>query len=464
MEIKLFNTMSGKKEIFKPIIKNCVGIYGCGPTVYNYAHIGNLRKYIFDDTLVRMLEYNGYNVNYVMNVTDVGHLTSDADEGEDKIRKQALKEKRSAYDIAKFYERAFFDDTSKLNIQKPDVVCRATEHINAMINLIKRIEKNGYTYLAGGNIYFDISKFKDYGKLAKLNLKELKSGARIDVDKNKKNPHDFVLWFTESKFKNQEMMWESPWGYGYPGWHIECSAMSIEYLGEQFDIHTGGIDHINVHHTNEIAQAESATGKKPWVKYWMHIEFLTSTEGKMAKSKGGFLTLQSILEKGYNALDYRYLCLNTHYKNPLMFSFDALDSAKNARERLNRKILEIRKNVDFSSSAKKDYHEIFHEAINDDLNLPKALAVLWDVLNDKDLGDKEKYNYVVDFDKILGLGLEDLEEEKIELNSKDKALIKERELARKNKDWKRSDEIRDILAKKGIILKDTPNGVKVELK
>ncbi|MDD5178562.1 MAG: cysteine--tRNA ligase [Candidatus Nanoarchaeia archaeon] len=460
MEIKLFNTMSRKKELFKPIKKNKVGFYGCGPTVYNFAHIGNLRKYIFDDLLNRMFRYNNYEAVYVMNVTDVGHLTSDADEGEDKIKKQAEKEKKSAYDIARFYEDAFFKDTEKLNILKPETTCRATEHIDVMINLIKRIEKNGYTYSAGGNLYFDVSKFKDYGKLARLKLDDLK--ARVDVDKNKKNPADFVLWFTESKFKNQEMMWESKWGRGYPGWHIECSAMSMEYLGEQFDIHTGGIDHIPVHHTNEIAQAEAATGKKPWVRYWMHIEFLTSNEGKMAKSKGEFLTLNGLINKGYDALDYRYLCLNTHYRKPLMFSFEALDSAKNARERLNNKILEIRKNVDFSNASSRDYHEEFHEAINDDLNMPMALAVMWDALNDRELGDKEKYNYVIDFDKVFGLGLEELEEKTVEIPNNIQKLIDERELARKSKDWKKADKIRNDLSKKGYILKDTANGAVVE--
>ncbi|MDD5331960.1 MAG: cysteine--tRNA ligase [Candidatus Nanoarchaeia archaeon] len=462
MEIKLFNTMSRKKELFKPIKKDEVGFYGCGPTVYNYAHIGNLRKYILDDLINRMFRYNHFKVNYVMNVTDVGHLSSDADSGEDKIKKQAEKEKKSAYDIARFYEDRFFEDTAKLNILKPDVTCRATEHIKEIINLIKKIEKNGYTYLSGGNLYFDVSKFKDYGKLARLKMDELKAGARIEVDKNKKNPFDFVLWFTESKFKNQEMLWESPWGIGYPGWHIECSAMSIEYLGNQFDIHTGGIDHINVHHTNEIAQSEAATGKKPWVKCWIHSEFLVADKGKMSKSSGEFLTLQILINKGYDPLDYRYFCLNTHYRKPLMFSFEALDSARNARERLNNKILEIRKNVGYSHKTKNDYSIKFKESVNDDLNLPKALAVLWKVLDDPELGDREKYDLVMDFDSVLGLGLEDLEEKTVELNEKDKKLILERETARKNKDWKKADEIRNIFIKKGYILKDTPKGVKVE--
>ncbi len=462
-KLRIFNTMGREIQEFVPIEDGKVGMYTCGPTVYNYAHIGNLRTYIFEDILRRTLEYLGYRVTHVMNVTDVGHLTDDADEGEDKVLKSAREKGKTVWEIAEFYTRAFFDDIDRLNIERPTVVCKATEHIGDMIKLIKRIEKNGYTYEAGGNLYFDISKFKDYGKLALLNIEDLKAGARIGIDKNKKNPHDFVLWFTKSKFEHQAMMWDSPWGRGYPGWHIECSAMSMKYLGDHFDIHCGGIDHIPVHHTNEIAQSEAATGKK-WVNYWLHGEFLVMSKEKMAKSAGNFITLSTLVEKGYDPLDYRYLCLGAHYRSQLQFSFEALDSARNARLALVDRIVRLKENVkgkDRKEVAKNKYLEAFERDITDDLNAPRALADLWNMLKDTSINDEEKLTTALVMDKILGLKLKEAEVPKLELDDEILAMIEERKKARANRDFKKADEIREKLKERGIILEDTPDGVRV---
>ncbi len=465
MDIQLFNTLTRKKEVFAPIKKGEVGLYCCGPTVYNYAHIGNLRAYLFEDVLVRMFKYNQFKITHVMNITDVGHLTSDADEGEDKMLKGAKREGKTVYEIADHYTKAFFNDTEQLNILHPNVTPKATEHIKQMIVLVKRLEENGLTYVAGGNVYFDTSKFPKYGELARLKLDELKEGARVDKDPNKKNPTDFVLWFTKSKFTDQEMKWDSPWGTGYPGWHIECSAMSMEYLGEQFDIHCGGIDHIPVHHTNEIAQSEGATGKK-WVNIWMHNEFLVDEKGKMAKSAGAFLTLSVLKEKGYDPLVYRYFTLGTSYRKPLMLSYDALDGAKNAFENLKKKIIELQKE---SSEAKKgsekkfeQYSKDFLAAINDDLNTPKALALLWDVLKDNELKSETKYYLVLDFDRVLGFGLDKVKEEKIDIPDEIKAIAEKRSEARKKKDWGASDQLRDELRKKGWVIEDTKEGYELK--
>src|SRR3989344_3998841 len=342
MKLTLFNTLSRKKEPFVPIKKGRVGMYTCGPTVYNYAHLGNLRSYIFEDLLKRTLLFNNFKVRQVMNITDVGHLTSDADAGMDKMLIGAKRENKSVLQIAEFYTKAFKEDLSRLSIIPPDIWCKATEHIKEQVSLIKKLEKKGFTYSAGGNIYFDTSKLKDYGKLARLNLNAQKY-ERVEKDTNKRNPSDFVLWFTKSKFQDQELKWSSPWGSsGYPGWHIECSAMAIKYLGSQFDIHCGGIDHIPVHHTNEIAQSEAAIGKKPWVRYWLHNEFLVLEGQKMAKSGENFITLSALQEKGFDPLDYRYFCLGTHYRKPLMFGFEALEGARNARKKLFDKILGVK--------------------------------------------------------------------------------------------------------------------------
>lgn len=462
MILKLFNTLGRKIEDFVPIIPDKVGLYTCGPTVYNFAHIGNLRTYLFEDILRRTLEYLGYSVKHVMNVTDVGHLTDDADQGEDKMIKSAREQEKSVWDIAEFYSKAFFKDLESLNITKPTIICKATEHIAEMIELIKRIEENGFTYSAGGNLYFDIAKAKDYGKLALLDLQELKAGARIEVDKNKKTPHDFVLWFTRSKFEHQAMIWDSPWGRGYPGWHVECSAMSIKYLGEQFDIHCGGVDHISVHHTNEIAQSEAATGKK-WVNHWLHGEFLILNKEKMAKSSGKFLTLERLLEQGFKSLDYRYFCLGAHYRSQLQFSLEGMEGAKSARANMAERLIHLQGEAEQSETQPGEteaekYLTAFKKNICNDLNTPRALADFWGLLKADGIGAAEKLKTLYEMDKVLGLDIAKLKLQDEEIDEQIKMLIKERELARAGKDFQRADEIRVELSEQGITLRDTPSG------
>ncbi len=462
MELKLTNTLTRKKEIFKPLVPGEVGFYSCGPTVYWYQHIGNLRTYIFNDILKRVLIYNGYKVKHVMNITDVGHLTSDADEGEDKIEKAAKKEGKKAEEIANYYLKVFRDDLRKLNIIEPNIWCKATEHIKEQIELIKILEKKGFTYRTSDGIYFDTSKLDDYGKMACLNEEGLEAGKRVDIGE-KRNKTDFALWKFSEKPGVRQQEWDSPWGVGFPGWHIECSAMSSKYLGEQFDIHTGGEDHIQVHHTNEIAQSEAAFGKKPWVRYWLHGAFLTFKGEKISKSKGGLLTISELEEKGIEPLSYRYFCLNTHYHKPLAFSMDALRGAQNAFHNLKNKILELleEKNEEKSNKEKlKEYEIKFHEEINDDLNTPKALAVLWVLLKDSEVSSLDKYNLIIKFDEVLGLNLKELKKEEEKISEEIETLIKEREKARKNKDWVKADSIRDQLKKQGIILEDTPKGIR----
>ncbi len=456
MNLHLYNTLTRKKERFKPINPPQVGLYSCGPTVYNYAHLGNLRSYIFSDILKRVLLFNDFKVKQVMNITDVGHLTSDADTGMDKMLKAALREKKSVWTIAEFYTDAFRRDIRKLNILPPDIWCRATDHIAEQIEMIKTLEKKGFTYTAGGNVYFDTSKLKDYGKLALLKLDE-ESKARVEKDPNKKNKHDFVLWFTKSKFTEQEMKWKSPWGIsGYPGWHLECSAMSSKYLGKQFDIHTGGIDHIPVHHTNEIAQSEAAFGKKPWVKYWLHNEFLILEKEKMAKSGDNFITLSKLEEKGFEPLDFRYFCLGTHYRKPLMFSDEGLKGAKIARKKLVEHIMGIKS---AKSKAPTEYLKKFTSAVNDDLNTPKALAVMWEVLK-SELSHKDKYALVLKFDEVFGLGLGSIKKEKIPRTVRE--LAEEREKARQAKDWAKADRLREEIKKLGYQIDDTIQGLVIK--
>jgi cysteinyl-tRNA synthetase len=465
MGVQLYNTMDKALEDFRPLKDKHVGMYACGPTVYTYAHIGNLRTYIFEDILRRVLEYSGYEVDHVMNITDVGHLVSDADEGEDKMVKSSRQTGKSVYEIAEFYTDAFFNDTGKLNIEKPTVSCRATDHIGDMIELIKRLEERGHTYQAGGNVYFSIDTFPDYGHLARLDLDELRSGARIDVDENKRNAKDFVLWFTKSKFENQAMVWDSPWGRGYPGWHLECSAMSMKYLGEQFDIHCGGTDHIPVHHTNEIAQSEAATGKSPWVQYWIHGEFLIDDTGKMSKSKGEFLTLSLLEEKGYDPLDYRYFCLGGHYRSQLQFSYPALDAARTARENLTGRVRGMleqgaqRVDMDRMGDEAHRLRDDFLAAVQRDLNTPRALAVMWSMVKNGEISPSEKLTLLYDIDKVLGLRIDKIAVEEVQELPEDlRDLITEREEARRNKDFARADEIRDLLASRGIEIRDTSSG------
>lgn len=466
MKVFLYNTMSRSIEEFIPIKDGVVGMYGCGPTVYNYAHIGNLRTYIFEDTLKRVLLHAGFKVKHVMNITDVGHLTGDGDDGEDKLEKSARETGRSVWDIAKFYTDAFFSDYDSLNIIRPTIVCPATQHIKQMIELIQRLEKGGHTYISGGNVYFSIDTFPEYGKLARLNLDELKSGARIDVDTNKRNPKDFVLWFTNSKFGEQAMMWDSPWGRGYPGWHIECSAMSMYYLGEHFDIHCGGIDAIPVHHTNEIAQSEAATGKK-WVNYWMHGEFLLSEKGKMSKSSGEFLTLSVLKEHGFDPLDYRYFCLGANYRTQLQFSYQGLEASRIARQGLVERISclgnEVSKEHEISNAA-KDYMAQFDEFVCNDLGTPRAVAVLWNLVKDNDISNADK-KYVINYmDDVLGLKLSQIvakDENALDCPQEVAELVEKRALAKKAKDWALADSYRNQIDALGYVVKDTPNGTVV---
>jgi cysteinyl-tRNA synthetase len=466
MPFSFYNTLGRKLQNFETLEAGKVGFYGCGPTVYNYAHIGNLRAYVLHDTLVRALRRAGYEVKHVMNITDVGHLAGDNDEGGDKMVQSAGERGKSVLEVADFYTKAFFNDTDRLNISRPDVVCKATDHIADMISLIQRIEQGGCTYFAGGNLYFDIGKSPAYGELALLRLDDLKAGARTGLDEHKRNPHDFVLWFTRSKFENQALVWDSPWGRGYPGWHVECSAMSIKYLGEQFDIHAGGIDHIPIHHTNEIAQSEAATGRHPWVKYWIHNEFLVIDKGKMSKSAGSFLTLESLIEAGYEPLDYRYFLLGGHYRSQLQFSYEALDGARNARKSLLEKIRALADKTGGTAHAAADsggagkYLQAFNTALEDDLSTPRALAELWGLIKDTAIPPEKALETAFDMDGVLGLDLREAAtkrppEEKSEWIE---ALIKERTEAKKNKDFTAADRIRNELRKEGILLEDGPDG------
>ncbi len=462
----LKNTMSNEKEEFD-VENEVVKFYTCGPTVYNYAHIGNLRTYVFEDVLRRVLEYNNYDLKQVMNITDVGHLTDDADDGEDKVEKEAKKKDMDAWKLAQFYSDAFFQDLSKLNIKKADIIPKATDHIQEMINLVKKLEKEGYTYeIPGDGIYMDTSLVEDYGKLANLDLEGLKDGVRVE-NKNKKNKTDFALWKFSPDDKNRQMEWDSPWGVGFPGWHIECSAMSSKYLGEQFDIHCGGVDHIPVHHTNEIAQSECAYGKKPWVKYWLHSEFLVDETGKMSKSKGEFLTLQLLIDKGYDPIHYRYFCLNSHYRKQLTFTYDALDSAKNTYSKLKDNIENLKRKIEskdielliddnfnkINVSEFKKMLKKFILAINDDLNTPKALGVLWNVLR-SNIDTLTKVALLYEFDKVLGIKIFESDS----IPSEIKNLLEIREKHRMNKDWEKADEIRDKIKEKGYKVIDSDDG------
>lgn len=467
--IKLFNTLGRSAQVFEPIQPGKIGFYGCGPTVYNYAHIGNLRTYVFEDLLVRSLRRFGYDVTHVMNITDVGHLSGDDDTGEDKMVRSAKERGESVLQIAQFYTDAFFRDTTRLGIARPTVVCKATEHVADMIALIQRIEANGFTYMSGGNLYFDVTKFPTYGELANLRMDDLKAGARIEVDENKKNPHDFVLWFTKSKFENQALVWDSPWGVGYPGWHIECSAMSMKYLGESFDIHAGGIDHVPVHHTNEIAQSESATGKK-WVNYWMHAEFLILDKGKMSKSKGGFITLQSLVDAGFDPLDYRYFCLGGHYRSQLTFSWEAMEQAKASRKALADRILDLRDRaggqalpaVSSLGQAAAERLARFDDALADDLAAPRALAELWQLVRDPQAPAADALAAALEMDDVLGLGLSAARRGEASVDTETvgriEALIASRVAAKKAKNWAEADAIRGQLKEMGIALEDSPSG------
>ncbi len=450
--LKVYNTLNRKKEVFKPIHNGKVGMYTCGPTVYWYQHIGNLRSYIFSDILKRVLNYNDYKVKHVVNITDVGHLTSDADEGEDKMEKAASKEGKTPGEIADYYFKVFERDLNELNIIQPNIWCKATEHIAEQIKLIDSLEEKGYTYKTSDGIYFDTSKFKDYAKLGKLNIENLQGGKRVDLGE-KKNKTDFALWKFSTKGEKRLQEWKSPWGVGFPGWHIECSAMATKYLGDQFDIHTGGEDHIQIHHTNEIAQSECGFGVKPWVKYWMHGAFLTFSGEKMSKSSGKIATLENLKEQGYSAMDYRYFILTGHYRKQLNFTKNNLDNAKNSYERLKNIIKEIPKDKEINSKYLKE----FEKAINDDLDMPNALKALWELI--RDYKAKGKYSTIEKMDEVFGLDL--LVFEKVKVPKEVKELVDKREKARKEKDWTNADKFRDKVKGLGYQINDTKEGVEI---
>lgn len=466
--MKIYNTLTKKKEVFKPISEEQVGMYTCGPTVYHYAHIGNLRTYIMEDVLEKELRYEGYNVKRVMNITDVGHLSSDADTGEDKMLKGAKREHKTVMEIAKFYTDAFFDDCNKLNIKRPDVVEPATKCIDDFIKVITKLLDDGYAYIAGGNVYFDTSKLDKYYTLSSHNEEELMVGVRDDVDEdeNKKNKTDFVLWFTKSKFDNQELKWDSPWGVGYPGWHIECSCISMKNLGEYLDIHCGGIDNIFPHHTNEIAQSESYLGHK-WCNYWFHVHHLNDKSGKMSKSKGDFLTVSLLESKGYDPIVYRMFCLQSHYRKPLEFSYEVMDSVAAGYKKLRNRIAKLNKDGEVNMEAAKEYKQKFIDVVGNDLNTASGITLIYDVLKE-DFNDATKLYIIKDFDYVLSLNLTDGEVgANISVDSDLEAYINEmiekRAAAKKERDFATADGIRDELAAKGIILKDTREGTTYEI-
>ena len=458
--LKLYNTLTRKKEEFVPLKKGTVKMYSCGPTVYNYAHIGNMRAYIFMDTLRKVLKYNGYKVKHVMNITDVGHLVSDADEGEDKMAKTARIENRSVYEIAKEYTDAFMKDIKALNIDTPEHIAKATEHIREMEIYVNDIVKNGYAYETSKGVYFDTSKLPNYGKmLSNNNIDDLKAGARVEVDTEKRNPQDFALWIKAPK--EHIMKWNSKWGLCYPGWHIECSAMSRKYLGDKFDIHTGGVDHIPIHHENEIAQSIGATGHN-LANYWMHVEFLLIDGGKMSKSLGNVYTLNDLKAKGIDALSYRYFTYSSHYRNKLNFTWDAIKSAKNSLNKL-RDMIALHKGVNkkIDKNIISKYEEQFLDAIIDDMNMPVAISIVWEIAKEKEKSN-DFYELIKKFDSVLSLDLDKNDKENINIPEDIKLILNERKDARKNKNFAKSDELRDKLKDLGYIVKDTKDGQIIE--
>lgn len=462
--MELYNTLGQKKQEFVPYEPGKVRMYTCGPTVYHYAHIGNLRTYIMEDVLEKYLRFSGYDVKRVMNITDVGHLSSDADTGEDKMLAGAKREHKTVLEIAKFYTDAFFADCAKLNIKTPDVVEPATNCIDDFINMVSVLLEKGYAYKAGGNVYFDTSKLDSYYVFGNQTEEDLAIGVRdsVEEDENKRNKADFVLWFTKSKFEDQELKWHSPWGYGYPGWHIECSAISIKHLGEHLDIHCGGIDNAFPHHTNEIAQSEAFLGHK-WCNYWFHVLHLNDARGKMSKSKGDFLTVSLLEQKGYNPLVYRMFCLQSHYRKPLTFSYDSLDNTAKAYDKLIKKIATLDNNTEVDKEQAQPYIDKFKEAMDNDLNTSLGLTAVYDVLK-ADINGATKRYVLSEYDKVLSLDLLSGEKQQnTESNTADAeidALIEKRTQARKNKDWATADEIRDRLKALHIVVEDTPNGIK----
>ena len=461
MDLYLYNSLTRKKQEFKPIKPGTAGLYTCGPTVYNYAHIGNLRTYIFEDILKRVLIYNGYAVKHVMNITDVGHLTGDRDMGEDKMEAGAAREGKSAWDIAEFYTRSFKQDIEHLNILAPDIWVKATDTIPEQIALVGTLEEKGYTYRTTDGIYFDTSKFKDYTKLSHQDLEALKEGARVERNPEKRNATDFALWKFSPQGSKRQMEWDSPWGAGFPGWHLECSAMSMKFLGEQLDIHCGGTDHIDVHHTNEIAQSEAATGK-PFFNFWMHGAFLIIQGGKkMAKSEGNFLTLENaFLKNDINPLVYRFASFLTHYRKPMEYSDEGIQAARNGLLHLQNQVRQIMAaGLEARSSASDEFQNKFNETINDDLNMPRAMAVIQEMLKSK-ISDAQKYSTILDFDRVLGLRLDQLDQKQA-LPEAVQKLVTARQQARQNKDFATSDQLRAEIEALGYQVQDTPDGMNV---
>lgn len=459
--LKIYNTLTRQKDEFKPIDDNIVRMYSCGPTVYNYAHIGNLRTYIFTDLIRRALQISGHKLKGVMNITDVGHLMEDSDDGEDKMAVAAKAQQKTPWEIAEYYTKVFFDDLKKLNIQTPEIVAKATEHIDEMIEFVKALLDKGFAYETSDGIYFDVSKFEKYGSLSGKKLDEQVAGARVEVDTEKRNPEDFALW--KKAEKGHIMQWESPWGMGYPGWHIECSAMSKKYLGEVFDIHSGGVDHVPIHHENEIAQNEALAGKQT-VNYWMHAEFMLVDGGKMSKSLGNTYTIKDLEDRGYEALDFRFFCLNAHYRKKLNFTFESMDMAKTARARLNQSLLEHK-----ASSNKTDpkiieeYKEKFMDAVQDDVNAPLALGILFTAI--KEPKSKDIYKLALEFDKFFGLSFDKIEtKEEDSIPDEIVMLAASRAEAKKARDFAKADAIRNEIEAKGYLISDTREGYTIKKK
>ena len=465
--MRIYNTLSRTIEEFIPRNDDgTVRLYTCGPTVYHYAHIGNIRNYIGHDILEKTLNYLGYNVKRAMNITDVGHLTSDSDSGEDKMEVARKREGKSAYEIADYYTKAFFDDFEKVNCKVPEIVSPATANVDFYIEIIKKLISDDYAYLSGGNVYFDVSKVKDYYVLTNHVEDQMVVGARegVEFDSNKRNQADFALWFTTSKFENHEMLWDSPWGKGYPGWHIECTGISIKYLGEYIDIHSGGVDNIFPHHTNEIAQSEAYLGHE-WCHYWFHNEHLIDETGKMSKSKGAILRVKTLEEKGYNPLSFRFMCLSSHYRKQLLFSYEALDQAQATLLKLYKRIAAITDSGEYQESKFNEYNELFKEKISDDLNTSNALTILYDVLKDNTLSDITKKKLIESFDNVLSLDL--INNKSVDIDSDfEKYILEkiaERNTAKKNKNYDLADSIRKELLDKGITIIDTRDGTKYEV-
>ncbi|MBS1513505.1 MAG: cysteine--tRNA ligase [Bacteroidetes bacterium] len=463
--MKLYNTASRSVEEFVPIENGKVKMYCCGPTVYGYQHIGNFRSFFFEDILKRVLQYNGYDVTHVMNITDVGHLTSDEDSGDDKMEKKAAEEGKTVWEVSKFFTDIFMKDMELLNIIPPNTFPKATEYIQEQIEMVKELEAKGFTYVTSDGVYYDTSKFPDYGKMARLDIEGLRAGERVEFSEEKKNPTDFSVWKFSPKNEKRQMEWDSPWGKGFPGWHLECSAMSKKLLGNHFDIHCGGVDHIPVHHTNEIAQSEAANGEK-FVNYWVHGEFLLMGDEKMSKSKGGTLTIARLKEEGFEPMHYRYFLLNAHYRKKLNFSEEGLQGAKNAYEKLKERILSLKEKAanENLTDTPNNYKEKFLEKINNDLGITEALAVLWTMLKDDTLSANQRLELAYDFDKVFGLQLDKIEKAEAadDIPGEVKSLAGQRMQAKKDKNFALSDELRNKIKEMGYEVKDSKDGYELK--